>query len=315
MGKLILHPPAGASLAFDKDEVSVGRDPQNDLVIPDGSVSRRHARLLRRSAGWAVVDQGSANGTFLDSHRVADAALRAGQELRFGAMPFRVEIEAAAEELASTLGRDSGATVVEPSPLSLPTASPAEYPTVPALAPLPPASSAPPPPPAPPRLASRPAAGAPLPPPAAGAAKKGKGPLFWIGLGCGGCLTMLLGFVALLGGGLYYMASGPVDAVAAHVRLLREGQPDAAYAQLTDEYQQQLSREEYAELLAAHPGLSDNAEVQAWPPAGSFKRVNDKALVSAVLVSKSGAKEKLACALQQVDGDWRIASLSFETGP
>ena len=39
------------------------------------------------------MDQGSANGTFLDSQRVAEAILRTGQELRFGAVSFKVEME------------------------------------------------------------------------------------------------------------------------------------------------------------------------------------------------------------------------------
>ena len=71
----------------------VGREPTCDVVVSDGSVSRKHAILERRGDGWAIVDQGSANGTFVDSQRVTDVALRNGQELRFGAMAFRVEIE------------------------------------------------------------------------------------------------------------------------------------------------------------------------------------------------------------------------------
>jgi hypothetical protein len=315
MGKLSLHPAAGASIPFDSDEVSVGRDPLNDFVIPDGSVSRRHARLLRRGAGWAVVDQGSANGTFLDSHRVADAALRTGQELRFGVVAFRVEVEADPGELAATLGRESGATVISPSPLA--PAPPATDATVPRQA-VPPAPRAAAPPP--PRAASggsrpEPRPGGPAGPasgPAPGPARKGRGPLFWIGLGCGGCLTMVLGFCALLGGGLYFMASGAVSAVEAHVALLRDGQVAAAYAQLSGDLKERLSPEDYAALVAAHPGLHENAEVRAWPPSGSFNRVDDRARVTALLVARSGAQERLRCELRQEDGGWRITALSVE---
>ena len=56
-------------------------------------MSRRHARLELRSDAWWVVDQGSANGTYVNSLKVAETALKDGQELRFGALAFRVDIE------------------------------------------------------------------------------------------------------------------------------------------------------------------------------------------------------------------------------
>ncbi len=308
MGKLTLHPPAGASVAFDKDEVSVGRDPQSDLVVPDGSVSRRHARVMRRGAGWAVVDQGSANGTFVDSHRVSDATLRSGQELRFGAMPFRVEIDEGSDEAASTMGRDQGVTVMQPLPLSAPTPA-----IAPPTVPRPPASSAPPPPPpSAPRFPPRGPAVAPPVSSAPPAAKKGKGPLFWIGLGCGGCLTVVLGFVALLAGGMYFMTSGPVDAVNAQLAAVRRGDVAAAYAQWSEEARGRTSAQEFTALVESHPALKDNAAAQLWPPAGSVNRVNDRARVSGIIVSKSGAQERLVCELVQEGGAWKIASLSVE---
>ncbi len=306
MGKLTLHPPSAAGITLEKDEVSVGRDPQSDFVIPDGSVSRKHARLLRRGSGWAVVDQGSANGTFLDSQRVADAALRDGQELRFGVMPFRVELEAGAEEPGSGPGRDTGPTVVQPSPLSLPTA-----PVAPPPAPAAPAISHPPPPPTaatrvPPRPVEPPPAGGSRPP------KKGKGPLFWIGLGCGGCLTMVALVVALAGGSCYVMMSGPVDAVKAHVAAIGRGDLEAAYAQFSDEQRSQLSPEEFTAYVEQHPALKQNAETRLWPPSGSVNRVNDRARITGVLVAKDGTEERLVCELVRQGGAWKIAALSLE---
>src|SRR5689334_22705742 len=101
MPPLRLVPATGAAVEVDSDTALVGRDPTCDVVVADGSVSRRHARLERRGEEWAVVDQGSANGTFLDSQRVIESTLRTGQELRFGAISYRVEIEA-----------EEGATIV-----------------------------------------------------------------------------------------------------------------------------------------------------------------------------------------------------------
>src|SRR5262249_53169910 len=92
MKTLSLGPGFGAPIEITKD-VLVGRDAACDVVVPDGSVSRRHARLEWRGDNWAIVDQASANGTFLDSQRIAEAGLRHGQELRLGGVPFKVLIE------------------------------------------------------------------------------------------------------------------------------------------------------------------------------------------------------------------------------
>jgi hypothetical protein len=309
MGKLTLTPPSGASLSFDKNEVMVGREPSSDLVVPDGSVSRRHAMLLRRGSGWAVVDQGSANGTFLDSHRVADAALRSGQDLRFGAVAFRVEIEDGEEEMASTFGRESGATVVQPLPVATPPPAPPPAPR--------PVAAPPPPPPPPPAAAARfptrpmasvaaPAAAAPAPP------KKGRGLLFWIGLGCGGCLTMMVGCLALVGGGAYSLVRGPIVAVESHVESVGRGDVAAAYAQLSSGLRERMTQDEFTALVAEHPAFRDNAEVKLLPPAGSVQRHDDRASVAGLLVGKGGAQETLQCTLVVEDGAWKIDSIDVE---
>lgn len=45
--------------------VTVGRAVDNQVVIPDPTVSRRHLRLIVTSNGIVVEDLGSSNGTFL----------------------------------------------------------------------------------------------------------------------------------------------------------------------------------------------------------------------------------------------------------
>ena len=44
-------------------QMSIGRLPGNDLVIPNPTVSAQHALLMRGPAGWAISDMGSSNGT------------------------------------------------------------------------------------------------------------------------------------------------------------------------------------------------------------------------------------------------------------
>jgi hypothetical protein len=56
---------AGASFA---DRITIGRTGNNDVVIPDPSVSRLHAYVRRDRSGWVVADAGSKNGSWLLGH-------------------------------------------------------------------------------------------------------------------------------------------------------------------------------------------------------------------------------------------------------
>ena len=101
MASLRLVPVSGPAIDV-KDQSMVGRDPGCEIVVTDGSVSRRHARLERRGVTWWVVDQGSANGTYVNSLKVAEQALKSNQELRFGALAFRVDVREDPEATVST---------------------------------------------------------------------------------------------------------------------------------------------------------------------------------------------------------------------
>jgi pSer/pThr/pTyr-binding forkhead associated (FHA) protein len=45
--------------------ISVGRAVENQVIVPDPAVSRRHLRLIVTSNGVVVEDLGSSNGTYL----------------------------------------------------------------------------------------------------------------------------------------------------------------------------------------------------------------------------------------------------------
>src|SRR5262245_53320969 len=163
---LRLVPASGAPIEVSKEQALVGREPTCDVVVADGSVSRKHARIERRGTNWAVVDQGSANGTFVDSQRVGEALLRSGQEVRFGTVSFRVETDD--DDLAATIvaAGSPDATVVSGEPPRA--AKPAGPPPIPPPVPR----AAPPPPPArPPSAPAPPKPSAPPPPPSAAAAR------------------------------------------------------------------------------------------------------------------------------------------------
>lgn len=52
-------------------EFLIGRDMKKvDLHIPDNGIGRIHARIIRRAGTFFICDQGSKNGTYLDSRRL-----------------------------------------------------------------------------------------------------------------------------------------------------------------------------------------------------------------------------------------------------
>ena len=63
---------------------SVGRSQENDIVIHDPNVSRRHARISRADNGFVVEDLGSTNGTLLDGAPIDRERIEGGDELTFG---------------------------------------------------------------------------------------------------------------------------------------------------------------------------------------------------------------------------------------
>jgi NHLM bacteriocin system ABC transporter ATP-binding protein len=63
----------GKEYHFDRPAL-IGRADECDIVLPDTSASRRHARIERTAAGFMLYDQKSANGTWVGDRRI-DAQL------------------------------------------------------------------------------------------------------------------------------------------------------------------------------------------------------------------------------------------------
>jgi ABC-type multidrug transport system ATPase subunit/pSer/pThr/pTyr-binding forkhead associated (FHA) protein len=81
------------TVTFEGDQLTLGRDPRNDVVLPDPNVSRFHAEVVRGDGGIELVDLGSRNGTRLDGEPVQTGRLDAGGEIGIG--PFRILFDGA----------------------------------------------------------------------------------------------------------------------------------------------------------------------------------------------------------------------------
>ncbi len=305
MISLRLVPVSGNPIDVTRDPSLVGRDPTCEVVVTDGSVSRRHARLERRGGEWWVVDQGSANGTYVNSLKVAETALKNAQELRFGALAFRVDIAEDAEATVASpvFPEETVMAAPEPTPPPSPAATPPP--------PLPMSAAGPPPPP--PRGATaagdrfRPAgSAAPVPQMSGGAppAKKGRGPVFWIAIGCCGCLLLVVLLGGLLGGGVFVMTKGAADATHGWLTEVREGRTDEAIAGLTEDYRSRLTEAEFEEIVAAIQQSED-----ATFPSRSVD--NDRATLTGVLNGPGGSRP-IVLRLVKQGGDWKVDDVIFE---
>ena len=90
--------PRIPTLALPRAEgirVTIGRGPSCDCLLPDDSVSRRHAELWREAGCWYVRDLGSRNGTRVNGMRVLEAVeVRAGDRLTLGDATYRLSARA-----------------------------------------------------------------------------------------------------------------------------------------------------------------------------------------------------------------------------
>jgi pilus assembly protein CpaF len=99
MFSIIISEKGGAERreAFDKTEINVGRVQGNDLMLPKGNVSKRHARLLFRDGRFIVTDLKSTNGTYVNGRKIAQATIvREGDKIYIGDFVIRIELSAEA---------------------------------------------------------------------------------------------------------------------------------------------------------------------------------------------------------------------------
>jgi hypothetical protein len=85
--------PVPAEYSLMKDEITIGRGEDNDVVIPHASVSRQHARLMRRDGGFELMDLNSTNGSYVDDRQIRGSAfLSAGSRVRLGDIRFVLQL-------------------------------------------------------------------------------------------------------------------------------------------------------------------------------------------------------------------------------
>jgi pSer/pThr/pTyr-binding forkhead associated (FHA) protein len=91
MPKLII---SGTTYELVDDLVTVGRGPDNTIVVNNSSVSARHAQLQLSGETYRLKDLSSTNGTHVNGKPVTETVLRFDDRIRFGAAEARYESDA-----------------------------------------------------------------------------------------------------------------------------------------------------------------------------------------------------------------------------
>ena len=85
---VIKGPNIGDKFFIDKEEYSIGRSPESDVLLDDITVSRRHAILKRSGDDCRLIDTGSLNGSYVNSCIVDEAILKNGDRVQIGKYIF-----------------------------------------------------------------------------------------------------------------------------------------------------------------------------------------------------------------------------------
>ena len=101
MAKITIYVPDEdpIKVGFDQEAVTIGRAPDNDLIIPHDSISGHHAKLvLQEDDSYSVVDLGSTNGIKVEDIETGEGPLSNGTKVTFGKVDAVYECEEANDE-------------------------------------------------------------------------------------------------------------------------------------------------------------------------------------------------------------------------
>jgi transcriptional regulator with GAF, ATPase, and Fis domain len=82
--EVVSGPLKGKVFSLAQDEVSIGRDPSNEISLLDSLVSRRHCTIRKEASAFRLLDLESRNNTFVGGVPVRDRVLAQGDQIRIG---------------------------------------------------------------------------------------------------------------------------------------------------------------------------------------------------------------------------------------
>lgn len=78
------------AISKDPDNFYIGREPGSDLVVPDFSISKRHALIEIIDGHYFLSDLGSSNGTMINdiADKIKKVELKDGDRITFARFEF-----------------------------------------------------------------------------------------------------------------------------------------------------------------------------------------------------------------------------------
>lgn len=67
-----------------QDDFTIGRSSENDLVVPEAHVSRKHAEILRDGESYRLIDRSSRAGTYVNGKCIVSCILADGDRITLG---------------------------------------------------------------------------------------------------------------------------------------------------------------------------------------------------------------------------------------
>ena len=67
---------------LNKDQLTIGRSVDSDIVLDNAGVSSHHAVIQKEAGGYVVADNGSSNGVFLNGNKIDQHTLEYRDEIQ-----------------------------------------------------------------------------------------------------------------------------------------------------------------------------------------------------------------------------------------
>ncbi len=82
--RIVSGPNTGVVYDLSPGETSIGRNAENQIVLPSSKISKKHCVLVVDNGSLTIQDQGSANGTFVNGSLVKNRKLKNGDKIGLG---------------------------------------------------------------------------------------------------------------------------------------------------------------------------------------------------------------------------------------
>lgn len=73
-----------------RERINIGRSNDNDIVISNIRVSRKHATLIRKDGYWLLEDLGSANGSYVNGRKISTCRVDDTDKITIGGVPLDI---------------------------------------------------------------------------------------------------------------------------------------------------------------------------------------------------------------------------------